>query len=288
MRIGFVGTGLMGNPMAAKIIEAGFKLSVYNRTRSKLNNLVELGASVADSLVDLASESDTIISMLSNADSFEQIFYSNEIHDLNNKTIIQMSTIAPQESMDFEKRINKLDGEYFEAPVLGSIPQIAESKLIVMVGGSVRQFEKFKKLFESFSNKIVYVGEVGKATALKLALNQFIISETVAFSISLGYVRESEIDINLFMDILKGSALYAPTFEKKLDNMLIRNFDNPNFPLKHLLKDLDLMLNEFGKNKIETISLKGIRKILLNAIEMGYAEQDYSALYNSVHKKSES
>ncbi len=75
----------------------------------------------------------------------------------------------------------------------------------------------------------------------------------------------------------------APTFEKKLPNMLARDFTNPNFPLKHLLKDLDLMLGAFGEKNINTNSLKGIRKILVDTIQNGFADHDYSALYNGIH-----
>ena len=118
---------------------------------------------------------------------------------------------------------------------------------------------------------------------MKLALNQLIISETVAFSMSLGYLREKNLNVDTFMEILRGSALYAPTFDKKLDKMLDRNFEAPNFPVKHLLKDLDLMLGEFGECNVNTNSLKGIRKILVNTIENGFSEKDYSAIYNCIH-----
>ena len=91
------------------------------------------------------------------------------------------------------------------------------------------------------------------------------------------------------MEILRSSALYAPTFDKKLEMMINRNFDSPNFPLKHLFKDLDLILGEFGSNNINTNSLKGTRKILIESLEQGFSDKDYSALYNSIHPlKSES
>ncbi len=289
MTIGVIGIGLMGKPLAKKILDAGYNLNIYNRTQVKAKEVEKLGAKLCTSPNIIVKESDVLILMLSDYDAIYEVLITSNIGGFDGKTVIQMSTIAPDESKEIEKRITRLNGNYFEAPVLGSISQIENGELIVLVGGTKEQFNNSKKLFSCFSNKYLYVGEVGKASAMKLALNQLIISETVAFSMSLGYLRENELDIEMFMDILRGSALYAPTFDKKLPKMLERNFENPNFPVKHLLKDLDLILGEFAENGINANSLKGIRKILIDSIQSGFAEHDYSALYNSVHPiKSES
>jgi 3-hydroxyisobutyrate dehydrogenase len=287
MKLGLIGIGLMGKPMAQKILESKYDLNIYNRTASKTEPLVKKGAKAFSDVKEFFHETDIIILMLSNYDALEEVLFDTNIGQFDNKTIIQMSTIAPSESIELERRVTKLRGEYFEAPVLGSINQILNKELIVLVGSSDNQFLKWEKMFEAFSNKIIHIGKVGKASAIKLALNQLIITETAAFSMSLGYVRENNLDIEKFMDILRSSALYAPTFDKKLPNYLERNFEDPNFPVKHLLKDLDLMLHEFADKNINTDTLKGLRKILLDSIKQGDAEKDYSAIYNSIHKNSE-
>lgn len=289
MNIGLIGTGLMGKPLAERIIKAEHAINIYNRTLSKTIEIEKLGAQVFKDPYSLVKESDVILLMLSNYDAIHEVLFESNVGHYEGKTVIQMSTIAPAESKEIKRRMKNLSGDYFEAPVLGSIPQINSGELIVLVGGTNEQYEKWKYLFSMFSQKILHIGNIGDASAMKLALNQLIVSETVAFSMSLGYLRENNLDVNIFMDILKGSALYAPTFDKKLPNMMERNFSNPNFPVKHLLKDLDLILGEFGENGINTNSLKGTRKILIDAIQKGFAEHDYSALYNSVHpEKNES
>jgi 3-hydroxyisobutyrate dehydrogenase len=283
MKLGLIGTGLMGTPLAKKIIDAGNKLNVYNRTISKTSEIESYGAKVYKDPSMLIKDSDEIILMLTDFDAIHNILFDEYDGQFQDKTIIQMSTIAPEESKELQRRIQKLRGQYFEAPVLGSIKQIMNLELIVLVGGSKEQFKMWQPLFSVFSKKILHIGEVGDASAMKLALNQLIISQTVAFSMSLGYLRENNLDTNQFMEILRGSALYAPTFDKKLYNMINREFQNPNFPLKHLLKDLDLILGEFAESGINTNSLKGTRKILVDSIQHGYADHDYSALYNSIH-----
>ena len=277
----------MGKPLAKKILNAGYLLNVYNRTQYKAKEIEELGAILYNSPNKIVKDSDILIIMLSDYDAIYEVLITSNIGGFEGKTVIQMSTIAPEESKEIGSRILNLHGDYFEAPVLGSIPQIENGELIVLVGGNKKQISENEKLFSCFSNKILYIGEVGKASAMKLALNQLIISETVAFSMSLGYLKENGLDIETFMEILRGSALYAPTFDKKLSKMLDRNFENPNFPVKHLLKDLDLMLGEFSESGININSLKGIRKILLDTIQQGYADHDYSAIYNGVHPAKE-
>ncbi|MEE9430903.1 MAG: NAD(P)-dependent oxidoreductase [Melioribacteraceae bacterium] len=287
MRVALIGTGLIGNPTVAKLLEANYDLRIYNRTKSKAENLIKDGAKFYADIPELINDSDVIISMLSDFDSFAELILDCGINQFDGKTFIQMSTIAPSESLELKRRIEKLRGEYIEAPILGSIPQIKIGKLIILVGSTEKQFAKWNKLFSVLGNKLLHIGKVGKASAMKLALNQLIISETAAFSMSLGYVRENNLDVNQFMEILRGSALYAPTFDKKLPKMLERNFENPNFPVKHLLKDLELMLHEFADKKINTNVLKGIRKIIINSLENGEGNLDYSAIYNSVHKKKQ-
>ncbi len=286
MKIGILGTGLMGAPIAEKLIDSNLNINIYNRTASKTKSLIEKGAKRFSNILDFIKDSELIISLLSDFDAFNELIFNNGLNHLDGKIFIQMSTIAPPESLELKSKTEKLNGEYLEAPVLGSIPQIKAGELIILVGSTKEQFEKWQNIFTILGNKVLHIGKVGDAAAMKLALNQLIITETTAFSMSLGYVREHNLDVEQFMNILRGSAIYAPTFDKKLPRMLKRNFENPNFPVKHLLKDLDLILNEFGQSNINTNALKGIRKIIVNELEHGEGNLDYSAIYNSIHKKN--
>jgi 3-hydroxyisobutyrate dehydrogenase len=129
------------------------------------------------------------------------------------------------------------------------------------------------------------IGEVGTAAALKLALNQLIASLTTAFALSLAFLSQQGVDLEKFMTILRQSALYAPTFDKKLTRMLEENYANPNFPTKHLLKDVNLFLEESEKLDLTTFPLTGVQHLLEKALAMGLAEEDYSALYEALKKE---
>jgi 3-hydroxyisobutyrate dehydrogenase len=283
MKIGFLGTGLMGAPMAARLLAAGITVIAYNRTAEKLTPLQQLGAKIVTSPDQVIQEADCLILMLTNALAIQEVLGLNSVQsNLNNRTIIQMGTIAPSESKQLRDQIVAQGGEYLEAPVLGSIPEAKNGTLLVMVGATKKQFEQWSNLLTYFGSEPMLIGEVGTAAALKLALNQLIASLTSAFALSLAFLSKQEVNIEKFMTILRQSALYAPTFDKKLTRMLEKNYANPNFPTKHLLKDVNLFLEESDKLDLTAFNLTGVQRILEKALEMGLAEEDYSALYAAI------
>src|SRR5436305_13020846 len=128
-----------------------------------------------------------------------------------------------------------------------------------MVGGSAGRVERGGGRLRCLGPGARLVGPVGHAATLKLAMNQLIASLSAAFSLSLGMVRRKGIEVDLFMDILRKSAFFAPTFDRKLPQMLARDFSSPNFPAALLLKDLDLARAEAGSLGLDTTALDGVR-----------------------------
>jgi len=282
MKIAFLGTGLMGEPMAFRLLKANYNLYVFNRTISKTERLKKHQAKIFTAPEEAIKEPQLIITMLTDYNAIVEVLFRNK-SNFKGKTLIQMSTIAPQESLLLKERIEQSGGEYIEAPVLGSTQQAESGELIVMVGCNSETFNRLKKILKNFGNSVIHVGDVGKASALKLALNQLIPSLLSAFATSLAYVNNKGIDVNIFMEILRKSALYAPTFDKKLPNMLKRDFDKANFPLKHMLKDINLIYQEFQNNNVNTQLVECVRNILINSVEANLSDKDYSALYNIIH-----
>ncbi len=284
MKIAFLGTGLMGEPMAQKLIDAQLSLIVYNRTQSKLTALKAAGARIANTPTEAIKNSEIIILMLSNAAAIADVLLARDtLPLLKSRTVIQMGTIAPKQSKEISEQIVRNGGEYLEAPVLGSIPQVKSGELLVMVGSSPEQFTKYSPILKHFGPEPIHVGTVGKAAAMKLALNQLIAALTAAFSLSLSFVQKEGVEVDRFMEILRQSALYAPTFDKKISRMRDRNFENPNFPTKHLLKDTNLFLEEAGEIGLDTTGLEGIQKLIKKAIDNGFSDSDYSAIFAAIN-----
>ena len=283
MNVGFIGTGLMGRPMAQRLLEQGFTVIAYNRTAAKLVPLQAAGATIAPSPVAVIQAAECVVLMVTNAAALREALLSEAARAaLPGKTVIQMSTIAPSESRAIRDEVVAAGGDYLEAPVLGSIPEAKAGKLIVMVGGTAAQLEQWSTLLRCFGPEPKLLGEVGTAAATKLALNQLIGSLTTAFAASLGLILKQDMAVEPFMEILRSSALYAPTFDKKLQRMLDRTYDNPNFPVKHLLKDMNLFIQEAAQLGLESGDAAAVSQILQRAIDLGLADADYSALYEAV------
>lgn len=283
MDIALLGTGLMGRPMAERILQAGHKLAVFNRTLEKAHPLKPLGAKIASRAEEAIQSSECVLLMLADAQAIQDVLLSDRSRkELSGRTVIQMGTISSLESIDLNRRVSEYGGNYLEAPVLGSIPEALTGGLIVLVGSSPEQFEHWSGLFKCFGPKPLLIGPVGQASALKLAVNQLIASLTAAFSLSLGFVQRKGIPVNLFMKILRDSALYAPTFDKKLKRMLDRNYDNPNFPTRHLAKDIDLFLSEAREVNLQPAVLEGVSRLVKMTLDDGLSDMDYSALFNTI------
>ena len=275
----------MGQPMAQRLLEANLSVVAYNRTPSKLQPLAAAGAEIADSPAAVIEATDCVILMLANCQAIRDTLLSSRAA-LADRTVIQMGTIAPSESKEICEAVAAANGDYLEAPVLGSIPQVKEGQLLVMVGATNAQFEQWKGLLSHFGSEPMLIGSVGTAAAMKLALNQLIAALTGAFALSLGFVQHHGGEVEKFMQILRQSALYAPTFDKKLSRMSDRNFADPNFPTKHLLKDIDLFLREAQQDGLTVSSLEGVRQVVQAAIDSGFAEADYSSLYTAVNPEN--
>jgi 3-hydroxyisobutyrate dehydrogenase len=281
MNVGLIGTGLMGLPLGERLLEFGYGLTVYNRTAQKTEALVTLGAKVATSPGVVFATSQVIVLMLTDGAAIEQLLFSGPVN-FAGRTVLQMGTIGPGESQAIATRIETLGGQYLEAPVLGSIPEARSGKLIVMVGGEAELFEELLPLLKQLGPNPVLIGPVGSAATVKLALNQLIGSLTSGFALSLGLVQRSGIDPERFMAILRQSALYAPTFDKKLQRMVDHNYLNPNFPTKHLLKDMALFNATAAQQGLNVVGGQAIEAILAQAIAQNLADGDYAALYEAI------
>ncbi|MFM2061917.1 MAG: hypothetical protein RLZZ507_1587 [Cyanobacteriota bacterium] len=288
MKVAFLGTGLMGLPMAQRLLAANIELIAYNRTPEKLAPLQAAGAEIATKPRQAIRSADCIILMLSNAAAIYHVLLTDTSwHTLSGRSIIQMGTITPLESQEIRDAVVAAGGEYIEAPVLGSIPEAETGKLIVMVGGEQEQYQRHVKLLEHFGANPVYIGPVGSASSLTLALNQLIASLTTSFALSLAFVQLQGIDVDLFMQILRESKLYAPTFDQNLKRMLDGNYTKANLPTKQLIKEIDLFISEAKSLGLNLSSIEGVKHILQSAMNMSYPEDDYSSVFPAIREWGE-
>ena len=268
--------------MARRLQSAGHQVYGWNRSAEKLDALVADGIKPTATPTSAIAASRLIILMLTDAAAIHATLFSPEATgQLAGRTVLQMGTIAPQESKAIAQAVQTAGGDYLEAPVLGSIPEAKNGNLIVMVGATPDQFDQWQAVLECFGPNPQLMGPVGAGSGVKLAMNQLIGSLTTAFAMSLGLVQQEAIDIEKFMAIVRQSALYAPTFDKKLGRMCDRNFANPNFPTKHLLKDMNLFVQ--AAETFNADVAKSVAQIVEQAVHNGLADQDYSAVFAAVN-----
>jgi 3-hydroxyisobutyrate dehydrogenase len=267
MTLALLGTGLLGSAIATRLLACNQQVTVWNRNPARCSPLEALGARRADSPAEAALEADWLITVLSDGPATQDVL------------INQVGTIAPAESQALARSVAELGGSYLEAPVLGSRPEALAGTLQLMSGGPAELVQEAMPLLHQLSQNPQHLGCVGSAMTAKLALNQLIASLTHAFSLSLHLVQQGGVEVEPFMNLLRGSALYAATFDKKLQRELNGDYANPNFPTAHLRKDLDLFITAAQQAGLNSEGLKGLATLLERSAKAGLDDLDYCALH---------
>ncbi|MCP9888326.1 NAD(P)-dependent oxidoreductase [Cyanobium sp. ATX 6A2] len=279
--VALLGTGLLGAAIGQRLLEQGLGVQAWNRSPERLGALAALGAIGCREPQQALEGCDWVITVLSDGAATRSVL---QRCDLQDQRVLQMGTIAPAESRELGTVIGAAGGDYLEVPVLGSRPEALSGSLQVMAAGPAALFEQALPLLKRLDPEPRLLGPLGAALETKLALNQLIASLTHAFSLSLHLVQSSGVEVEHFMELLRGSALYAPTFDKKLPRLLADNYDQPNFPTAHLRKDLLLFLAAARQRGLDTRGLRGLAELLSAAEGSAIDGLDYSALHRLTAK----
>ena len=279
MEITLVGSGLLGTAIGERLLARGYRLHVWNRRQERAQALVAAGAQLASSPAEAVAAGELVITVLSDGPITAEVLLNQAGTALPGRLVLQVATIAPAESRDLAIALQQRSARYLETPVLGSRPEALAGCLQVMVGGDLADLERARPVLMALGGEPRHLGPVGAALHTKLALNQLIASLTHSFSLALHVVQQAGVEVESFMAILRESALYAPTFDKKLAKELADDYSNPNFPTAHLRKDLQLFLTAAAALQLETQGLRGLAELLRGATAAGLDELDYSSLH---------
>lgn len=210
--IALLGTGLLGTAIAQRLLEQGHQLRVWNRTPAKTAGLVDAGASLIGALKGAARGCDTVITVLRDGPCSAEVIA--ELGELDGAVLMGMGTMGIGESRGLERQVQQQGGAYLEAPVLGSKPEALKGTLLVMAGGNEATFLRQQPLLADLSLEPRLMGPMGSGMASKLALNQLIASLTHGFSVALRLIQAADVPAKDFMEVLRPSAVYAPTFSR--------------------------------------------------------------------------
>lgn len=272
----------MGIPMIQNLLKGGVKVTVWNRTQSKLDCFEnESNLKKAPSLSAAFQDNNIIILMVADIQAVKEVLFHDK-DKLKDKLLIQMSTIGSDESNELANQVHECHARFLEAPVLGSIDHAQNGRLQVLVSGDESIYEDVWSLLRLFGMPR-YIGCVGQATALKLALNQIIAAQTCSFALSLSMVEKARIHPDVFMDVVRTGPFYSPYFDFKLPQMLNRDFSEPKFSLRLLMKDVKLIEEYAQSSGLDCSLVRGMLSILEKGMAKGDSEKDMSCLYSAIN-----
>lgn len=243
-KIGFIGLGIMGLPMASNLIKDGFNLVVYNRTLSKCSQLEEKGAVVVQTPADVAKNAKMIITMVTDSPDVEDILLGEKgiMSTIKEGSIvIDMSTISPKITKELNAKLNSKGCYMVDAPVSGGSWGAIEGTLSIMIGGEKSAYEQCIPLFESMGKNIIYTGESGMGQTTKL-VNQILVAGTMnAVAEALVFAAKSGADLEKTIDAVGGGAAASWQLNNLAPRIIKGDFD-PGFMIKLQQKDLRLVI----------------------------------------------
>ncbi len=289
-RIGFIGMGAMGSRMAARLLDAGFQLTVYNRTHNKTKTLVERGAKLAESPRTLAENAEVVISMISDDVAVKEVMEGKNgaFSGASRGTVfIDSSTITPSGTQHLAKAANEQGFEWLDAPVLGSTPAAEAGKLTFLVGGKSEILESHQDIFSAMGQRVVHIGENGAGQTAKLVHNLVcgILLEAMGEALLLG--EKAGLERKQIVEIFSTGAFNSPVVQAKIPLILQDKYD-AMFALGMMHKDISLALKTAQELNTNLPVLSLVKEIYAKGVSKGYEKLDCAAIMRVIREMSES
>lgn len=288
-KIGFIGLGLMGSPMATRLLWEGYELSVYNRTREKAELLLSRGAHWCESPAAVATQSDIVFSMISTSEVLAEITLGKDgilqglTHD---KIHVDMSTVSPATTRVLDSKYRERGAYFMHVPVLGSIPQATDGSLLLFAGGDDTAYNAVEPLLRHLGKQIWKLERPELASHMKLLCNMFIAGMITTLVQALEYAQRAAVNPHTLLEVLAASQLNSPMYQTKGASILEHNF-SPRFFLEHMLKDIDLMLSAALEIGAPLPAIEVTQELFVRAQQLGYSKEDYSAVMKALQRMGE-
>ena len=284
INIGFIGTGLMGLPMAKNILKSGFKLIAFNRSKEKLETLKKSGVQIATSVGNLVSNSEVVITMLTDDEAVDEVIGSKEF--LNNlksgSIVIDMSSTKPITATKLADNLKLKNTHFLDAPVSGGTIGAEEASLAIMVGGEQNVFNKVKKILKTMGNPTL-VGPCGSGQVSKLA-NQIIVGLTIgAVAEAITLCEKAGADPNKMIEALSGGWADSKVLKTHGKRMIDKDFSPKGKTSVHL-KDMNNIMECAHSYNLHLPISKLVKEMYKSLVENGYGEIDHSSLYKEIER----
>ena len=288
MKIAFIGTGLMGYPMAKNLINKKINLKVFSRTLEKAKPLEKLGAIIANSLGEAVKEADIVITMLTDDNAVEKVLGNQEfLNNLKNpSTVIDMSSIKPKIALQYGQLLKDRNIHFLDAPVSGGTIGAEEGSLAIMVGGDQNVFDGAFDTLKIMGNPTL-VGPIGSGQVSKLA-NQIIVGVTIgAVAEAITLCEKAGVDANKFIKALSGGFADGKILQNHGKRMIDKDF-SPKGKVSTHLKDMNNILECAGDFKTKLPISNLIQEMFKSLVDQGNDNDDHSALYKEIENINKS
>ena len=278
-RLGFIGIGSMGSRMAKRLLEGGYQLVAYNRSREAAEALVKYGATVAGSIAELASKADVILSSLTNDDAVRSVYTNPEgvfAYAHGGSAIIDMSTVLPATSRELYDLSRQTGVKFLDSPVSGSTPAAEEGTLTLFCGGDEELFQAAQPIFSAIAGQSFYLGDNGSGSAMKLVANTLlgVGMQAIAESVALG--QKEGLDRHRLLEVLSHTAVIAPAHLGKLTRA-DRGDYSAQFAIRLMNKDFGLVLETAAAAKVPMPATAAAFQMNVAQFAEG-KEEDFSAV----------
>jgi 3-hydroxyisobutyrate dehydrogenase-like beta-hydroxyacid dehydrogenase len=285
-RVGVAGLGIMGSAMAARLLGAGYPVSVYNRTAERSARLVAMGAQAVSTASKLSEACDVILIVVSDETALLDVLTGSEgiLESASSSlTIVNLSTVSPAATarVMHECEVRKLG--FIDCPVSGSKPQAESGELVLLAAGDEAKIQTLAPLLSVIGKRIIYAGAAGRGTALKLAVNLMLAHLAASLAEGVRFCEAVDIDPALLIEALSSApALNAGYFQGKGKKTLANDW-SPQFPLKHMLKDVRLALDQAQE---QLPIAHAIEELFAKAASEGHAEEDICSVIGAIEPRS--
>lgn len=287
--IGFIGLGVMGKSMVKNLMEAGYKLNVYTRTKSKADELLELGATWHDTQSSLAKASDVIITMVGYPEDVEKVYFGDEgilKHAKKGTYVIDMTTSKPSLAIEIYEDAKKAGLTALDAPVSGGDIGAKNGTLAIMTGGDKEAYDEIAPIFRVLGERITLLGPAGAGQHTKMANQIAIATNMIGVSESIIYAKKAGLDAEEVLATISTGAAASFSLSNLGKRMLERDYE-PGFYVKHFIKDMEIALESAHNMGMPAPGLELALKLYKELADMGEADSGTQALIKLLAHEAE-
>ncbi|RCV87312.1 NAD(P)-dependent oxidoreductase [Billgrantia montanilacus] len=288
-RLGFIGIGLMGDPMTRRLLDAGFAVTVWNRTAEKSDALRAAGARVAGSIAELMEEVDVVLLCLANTAVVEHVVFGEggvAVHGRADQRLVDLSSSDPAATRDLAERLEKECGmRWVDSPVSGGVAGAEAGSLAIMCGGAEEDVDAVRPLLAPLAARVSHMGPVGAGQVTKVCNQMIVGCQAAVIAEMVALAETSGVDASRLTEALAGGFADSRPFQILTPRMAASDFANPAWHLRTLLKDLDMAVAQSQRTGSATPMSSLAAQLMRTHVGHGHAEHDPATLVEAYRRK---